>query len=83
MEYDLSNVMFITTANTYNMPRPLLDRMEIISLAGYTEIEKRDIATQHLISKQMKEHGLKVSEFSINDNGLLEIMEIYQRSRCA
>ena len=79
VEYDLSNVMFITTANTYNMPRPLLDRMEIISLAGYTEIEKRDIATEHLISKQMKEHGLKASEFSINDNGLLEIIRRYTR----
>ena len=79
VEYDLSNVMFITTANTYNMPRPLLDRMEIISLAGYTEIEKRDIATEHLISKQIKEHGLKVSEFNINENGLLEIIRRYTR----
>ncbi len=79
VEYDLSNVMFITTANTYNMARPLLDRMEIISLAGYTEIEKRDIATEHLISKQMKAHGLKDSEFSINENGLLEIIRRYTR----
>ena len=79
VEYDLSNVMFITTANTYNMARPLLDRMEIISLAGYTEIEKRDIATEHLISKQMKAHGLKDTEFSINENGLLEIIRRYTR----
>ncbi len=79
VEYDLSNVMFITTANTYNMARPLLDRMEIISLAGYTEIEKRDIATEHLISKQMKAHGLKNTEFSINENGLLEIIRKYTR----
>ena len=79
VEYDLSNVMFITTANTYNMARPLLDRMEIISLAGYTEIEKRDIAIEHLISKQMKAHGLKDTEFSINENGLLEIIRRYTR----
>ena len=59
VEYDLSNVMFITTANSYNMPRPLLDRMEIISLAGYTEDEKREIARQHLLDKQLKGHGLK------------------------
>ena len=79
VEYDLSNVMFITTANTYNMARPLLDRMEIISLAGYTEIEKRDIAIEHLISKQMRAHGLKDTEFSINENGLLEIIRRYTR----
>ena len=79
VEYDLSNVMFLTTANTYNMARPLLDRMEIISLAGYTEIEKRDIAIEHLISKQMKAHGLKDTEFSINENGLLEIIRRYTR----
>ena len=79
VEYDLSNVMFLTTANTYNMARPLLDRMEIISLAGYTEIEKRDIAIEHLISKQMRAHGLKDTEFSINENGLLEIIRRYTR----
>lgn len=59
VEYDLSNVMFLTTANSYNMPGPLLDRMEIISLAGYTEDEKSEIARQHLIPKQVKAHGLK------------------------
>ena len=79
VEYDLSNVMFITTANTYDMARPLLDRMEIISLAGYTEIEKRDIAIEHLISKQIKAHGLKDTEFTINENGLLEIIRRYTR----
>ena len=79
VEYDLSNVMFITTANTYNMARPLLDRMEIISLAGYTEIEKRDIAREHLISKQKKAHGLKDSEFNLNEQGLLEIIRRYTR----
>ncbi len=79
VEYDLSNVMFITTANTYNMARPLLDRMEIISLAGYTEIEKRDIATEHLISKQTKAHGLKDTEFGIDEKALLEIIRRYTR----
>ena len=59
VEYDLSNVMFLTTANSYNMPRPLLDRMEIISLSGYTEDEKVEIAKRHLLEKQMKGHGLK------------------------
>ncbi len=79
VEYDLSNVMFITTANTYNMARPLLDRMEIISIAGYTEIEKQDIAKEHLITKQKKAHGLKDSEFIINDKALLEIIRRYTR----
>ena len=59
VEYDLSDVMFLTTANTYNMPAPLLDRMEIISLSGYTEHEKLEIAIQHLVYKQLKNHGLK------------------------
>ena len=79
VEYDLSNVMFITTANTYNMARPLLDRMEIISIAGYTEIEKRDIAKEHLISKQVKAHGLKDSEFKLNEKALLEVIRRYTR----
>jgi ATP-dependent Lon protease len=64
VEYDLSNVMFITTANSYNMPGPLLDRMEIIPLAGYTEDEKREIARRHLLPKQIKNHGLKAKEFA-------------------
>jgi ATP-dependent Lon protease len=64
VEYDLSNVMFITTANSYNMPGPLLDRMEIISLAGYTEDEKREIAKQHLLPKVLKNHGLKPASSS-------------------
>ncbi|MBC7139699.1 MAG: endopeptidase La [Defluviimonas sp.] len=79
VEYDLSNVMFLTTANSYNMPGPLLDRMEIISLAGYTEDEKREIAKQHLVSKQIKNHGLKKGEFSITDEGLTEIIRSYTR----
>ncbi|MEY4697677.1 MAG: hypothetical protein RIT14_2105, partial [Pseudomonadota bacterium] len=79
VEYDLSNVMFITTANSYNMPGPLLDRMEIISLAGYTEDEKREIAKQHLIPKQIANHGLKKGEFKIADDALLELIRTYTR----
>lgn len=79
VEYDLSNVMFLTTANTYNMPGPLLDRMEIIPLAGYTEDEKREIARQHLIAKQIKAHGLRKNEFSITDSALTEILRHYTR----
>ncbi|SLN11824.1 Lon protease [Pseudoruegeria aquimaris] len=79
VEYDLSNVMFLTTANSYNMPGPLLDRMEIISLAGYTEDEKREIAKQHLIDKQIKNHGLRKSEFAISDEALQEIIRTYTR----
>ncbi|QIE42256.1 endopeptidase La [Rhodobacteraceae bacterium SC52] len=79
VEYDLSNVMFLTTANSYNMPGPLLDRMEIIPLAGYTEDEKREIARQHLIAKQVKNHGLKKGEFEIDDEALTEIIRTYTR----
>ena len=79
VEYDLSNVMFLTTANTYNMPLPLLDRMEIIPLAGYTEDEKREIAKQHLIPKQIKNHGLRKQEFRLTDDALQEIIRTYTR----
>ncbi len=79
VEYDLSNVMFVTTANTYNMPGPLLDRMEILPLSGYTEDEKREIALQHLIPKQVKNHGLKKGEFSIETEALQEIIRTYTR----
>ena len=79
VEYDLSNVMFLTTANTYNIPSPLLDRMEILPLAGYTEDEKKEIALQHLIPKQTKNHGLKKSEFTISDDALQEIIRTYTR----
>ena len=74
VEYDLSNVMFLTTANSYNMPRPLLDRMEIISLSGYTEDEKVEIAKRHLLEKQMKGHGLKSGEFELTDAALTDIV---------
>ena len=79
VEYDLSNVMFLTTSNSYNMPGPLLDRMEIIPLAGYTEDEKREIAKQHLIPKQVKNHGLKKGEFELTDEALNQIIRTYTR----
>jgi ATP-dependent Lon protease len=79
VEYDLSDVMFLTTANSYNMPGPLLDRMEIISLAGYTEDEKKEIAKQHLIPKQTKNHGLRKGEFDVQDSALKEMIRTYTR----
>ncbi|WP_109464377.1 endopeptidase La [Albibacillus kandeliae] len=79
VEYDLSNVMFLTTSNSYNMPGPLLDRMEIIPLAGYTEDEKREIAHQHLVPKQIKNHGLKTKEFELTEDALTEIIRTYTR----
>ena len=79
VEYDLSDVMFLTTANTYNMPAPLLDRMEIISLSGYTEHEKLEIAIQHLVSKQLKNHGLKKKEIEITESAITEIIRTYTR----
>ncbi len=79
VEYDLSNVMFVTTANSYNMPGPLLDRMEIIPLAGYTEDEKREIARQHLLPKQIKANGLRKGEFSVGDDALTHMIRYYTR----
>ncbi len=79
VEYDLSDVMFVTTANSYNMPGPLLDRMEIIPLAGYTEDEKREIARQHLLPKQIKANGLRKGEFSITDEALTHVIRYYTR----
>ena len=79
VEYDLSDVMFITTANTFNMPRPLLDRMEVIQLSGYTEDEKAEIAKRHLIKKQVDNHGLNETEFLLKDEGLYEIIRHYTR----
>ena len=79
VEYDLSNVMFLTTSNSYNMPGPLLDRMEIIPLSGYTEDEKREIAKQHLISKQVKNHGLKAKEFELTEEAVTGIIRTYTR----
>ena len=78
--YDLSNVLFIATANDLSsIPGPLLDRMEIISIAGYTEMEKRSIAKNHLIPKQMKEHGLTKSQVSIKDDAIIDIIRYYTR----
>jgi len=79
VEYDLSNVMFLTTSNSYNMPGPLLDRMEIIPLAGYTEDEKAEIAKRHLIPKQVKNHGLKAKEFELTDDALTAVIRTYTR----
>ncbi|GHE86867.1 Lon protease [Aliiroseovarius zhejiangensis] len=79
VEYDLSNVMFLTTANSYNMPGPLLDRMEIIPLAGYTEDEKREIATRHLLPEVIKDHGLKKGEFTVPETTLTDIIRYYTR----
>ena len=79
VDYDLSDVMFIATANSYNMPRPLLDRMEIIRIPGYTEDEKVSIARQHLIPKQRENHGLKETEWSVSDDALRDIIRYYTR----
>ncbi len=79
VDYDLSDVMFVTTANTMRMPQPLLDRMEIIRLSGYTEDEKVEIAKRHLISKQLKANGLKDDEWSISDEALRDLIRYYTR----
>lgn len=79
VDYDLSNVMFITTANSLNIHQALLDRMEIIRLAGYTEDEKVEISKRHLLPKQIKDHGLKDGEFSITDDALQILIRNYTR----
>ncbi|MGB0749818.1 MAG: endopeptidase La [Magnetospiraceae bacterium] len=79
VDYDLSDVMFITTANTLHMPQPLLDRMEIIRISGYTEDEKVEIARRHLIDKQIKANGLKKKEWSISDGALRDLIRYYTR----
>jgi len=79
VDYDLSDVMFITTANTLNMPQPLLDRMEIIRIPGYTEDEKVEIARRHLIPKILKNHGLDQAEFEVAEDGLLTLIRRYTR----
>jgi len=78
-EYDLSDVLFITTANSLNMSQPLLDRMEIIRIPGYTEDEKVEIATRHLLPEMKEEHGLKDGEFKISDGALRDIIRYYTR----
>lgn len=79
VDYDLSDVMFVTTANSLNMPQPLMDRMEIIRIPGYTEDEKVEIAKRHLIKKQVDAHGLRAGEWSITDDGLRDLIRYYTR----
>jgi ATP-dependent Lon protease len=79
VEYDLSDVMFVTTANTLNIPAPLMDRMEIIRIAGYTEDEKVEIARRHLLPKAIRDHAPQEGEFSITDEALREIIRTYTR----
>ncbi len=79
LDYDLSNVMFVCTANSLNLPRPLLDRMEIIRLAGYTEDEKVEIARRHLLDKQVEANGLKEDEFSLTTPALRDLIRYYTR----
>jgi ATP-dependent Lon protease len=79
VDYDLSDVMFVCTANTLRMPQPLLDRMEVIRLAGYTEDEKVEIAKRHLLDKQRKSHGLSEQEWSITDEALIDMIRYYTR----
>ncbi|MGA9865884.1 MAG: endopeptidase La [Acetobacteraceae bacterium] len=79
VDYDLSDVMFVTTANSLRMPQPLMDRMEIIRLPGYTEDEKVEIAKRHLISKQGEAHGLKKEDWSISDDALRDLIRYFTR----
>ncbi|MES2214856.1 MAG: endopeptidase La [Pseudomonadota bacterium] len=79
VEYDLSDVMFVATANTLDLPRPLLDRMEIIRLSGYVEEEKLQIARNYLVPKQLKDHNLKESELTIPDETIMEVIRYYTR----
>ena len=79
VDYDLSNIMFITTANTLNIPQPLLDRMEVIRISGYTENEKLKIASKYILPKQIKETGLKTSEVKIAESALESIVKHYTR----
>ena len=79
VDYDLSNVMFVTTANTLNIPGPLLDRMEVIRISGYTEDEKMEIAKKYLVPKQIKENGLKAGEWTVSDEALKDIIRYYTR----
>ena len=79
VDYDLSPVMFVTTANSLNMPQPLLDRMEIIRIPGYTEDEKLEIAKRHILAKLTKDHGLKPEEFIVPDASIRDLIRYYTR----
>jgi ATP-dependent Lon protease len=79
LDFDLSDVMFVCTANSLNLPQPLLDRMELIRLEGYTEDEKVEIAERHLIAKQVEAHGLKQGEFTLTNEGLRDLIRYYTR----
>jgi ATP-dependent Lon protease len=79
VDYDLSDVMFVTTANSLRMPQPLMDRMEIIRIPGYTEDEKVEIAKRHLVTKQSEAHGLKADEWHISDDALRDLIRYYTR----
>ena len=79
VDYDLSDVMFVATSNSMHIPTPLLDRMEVIRLSGYTEDEKLNIATRHLINKQMERNGLKAGELTIDDSAIMDIIRYYTR----
>ncbi len=79
VEYDLSSVMFVTTANTLNIPAPLMDRMELIRIAGYTEDEKIEIAKRHLLPKAIRDHALQPKEFSVTDEAIRGIIQTYTR----
>ncbi|MDW6003651.1 endopeptidase La [Vibrio mangrovi] len=79
VDYDLSDVMFVATSNSMNIPGPLLDRMEVIRLSGYTEDEKLNIAKRHLVSKQVERNGLKQSEIEIDDSAIIGIIRYYTR----
>ncbi|MEM9839063.1 MAG: endopeptidase La [Pseudomonadota bacterium] len=79
VDYDLSDIMFVTTANSLNMPQPLLDRMEIIRIPGYTEDEKVEIARRHIMPRLRKEHGLNEEEWVVEDSALLDLIRLYTR----
>jgi ATP-dependent Lon protease len=79
VDFDLSEVMFVCTANSLNIPAPLLDRMEVIRLPGYTEDEKLNIARRYLVPKQMRQNGLKDDELKVSDSAVLDIVRYYTR----
>lgn len=79
MDYDLSDVMFVATSNSMNIPAPLLDRMEVIRLSGYTEDEKLNIAKRHLLPKQIERNALKKGELTVDDSAIIGIIRYYTR----